>query len=248
MVTMNSLPPLSNNALFIGSPLAIETELPQPKPIWAWFLPRIASWGSLAMVLYWIMSMQGKLAVQQSSVLAYHALGAGIFAIITNQEAVLSYTVPFISACCYTKSAKTYFHIGTQFIGLTSLTGGLVAIFYQPTSTTANWFETNMYSPHSWMGAATVLLWLSQIIMGMYASTDSALHSFIGKTVYALGLATCALGFQERQTTELIYSSFVNQTMPNLPSYTANSWFSSEASIAVLLIAASGVLTFFSIL
>jgi len=75
-----------------------------------------------------------------------------------------------------------------------------------------------MYSPHSWVGVVFLGFWLSQFVAGMYSYTISTLeveikrtfskyHKFLGKFVYGLGLVTCALGFQDMQSSDLSSST-----------------------------------------
>lgn len=70
-----------------------------------------------------------------------------------------------------------------------------------------------MWSCHSWMGAVTVALWVLQFICSVWMHAIAKwpegtedrkaflneIHKFVGYCVYAMGLASCASGFQDMQ-------------------------------------------------
>lgn len=68
-----------------------------------------------------------------------------------------------------------------------------------------------MYSPHSWCAICFLGLWGLQLAGGLYIHTYNPAsypklhkyHRFLGKAVYVVGLATCALGFQDMQASDL---------------------------------------------
>ena len=71
-----------------------------------------------------------------------------------------------------------------------------------------------MFTGHSWMGVTTVAVWALQFIFAVWlrlltkwpaGSEDrkavfASVHQFMGYSVYAMGLATCATGFQDMQS------------------------------------------------
>jgi len=75
-----------------------------------------------------------------------------------------------------------------------------------------------VYSPHSWLGIAVLVLWSVQLVAGIYihiigdlSSNDKILlakvHRYLGKVIYVAGLATCALGLQDMQSSDLASST-----------------------------------------
>ena len=74
-----------------------------------------------------------------------------------------------------------------------------------------------MYSPHSWLGVCTVALFGIQILYSLVIfyfmkwseGTEETkrqyieVHHFMGHAMFALGLATCATGFQSMQSSDL---------------------------------------------
>ena len=77
----------------------------------------------------------------------------------------------------------------------------------------------SVYSPHSWLGIAVLVLWGIQLsvavcIYGFCKRTPEQnlrqlvkFHKFLGKTIYITGLATCALGLQDMQSSDLASST-----------------------------------------
>ena len=74
-----------------------------------------------------------------------------------------------------------------------------------------------MYSPHSWLGVCTVALFGIQVLysfiifylMKWPEGTEETkkqyveVHHFMGHAMFALGLTTCATGFQDMQSSDL---------------------------------------------
>ena len=72
------------------------------------------------------------------------------------------------------------------------------------------------YSGHSWMGILTMALWVLQFFAGLWLhvwttwppmSQDRRqifveIHHFFGYSVYAMGLAACATGLQDMQSSD----------------------------------------------
>jgi len=79
------------------------------------------------------------------------------------------------------------------------------------------------------------------------------IHSFLGKIVYATGLATCAMGFQDMQGSDLSSSmppmndtqmAMMNMTMGDDMGYSPTSTLAQSACACVLLITFCGIATF----
>ena len=108
-----------------------------------------------------------------------------------------------------------------------------------------------MYSPHSWLGVVTIAFWGLHVIFSLLAgamrgSARGELypgHKFVGKFVYILGLATCALGLQDMQSSDLAAS----MPMMNMTSYAPSSTFAQLSSAAVLVLALVGVTTLYAL-
>jgi len=64
-----------------------------------------------------------------------------------------------------------------------------------------------MFSVHSWCGVTTLTLMTSQIVTGIlrnkYDMKLRAIHRTIGKATFVCGLATCALGLADMQSSDL---------------------------------------------
>jgi len=97
---------------------------------------------------------------------------------------------------------------------------GIVAIVYyknlSPQPVTFPFYS--VYSPHSWLGIAVLVLWGIQMAAGIYihiigelSSNDKILlakiHRYLGKVIYVAGLVTCALGLQDMQSSDLASST-----------------------------------------
>ena len=117
------------------------------------------------------------------------------------------------------------------------------------------------YSPHSWLGIVFLSLLLIQVVSRLIGGAVGAgkesgglandLHIFLGRVIYLMGLACCALGFQDMQTSDLSAS-----TPPMAPMINATSSSSSEegyypesslaqyASACVLLLTLSALVNF----
>ena len=102
-------------------------------------------------------------------------------------------------------------HIGS----LTCLIVGLAAVIKMKEwqATESNEYDV-MFTGHSWMGVTTIALWMLQFIFAVWLrmltkwppgtedrkAVYAEAHRFIGYTVYSMGLATCATGFQDMQS------------------------------------------------
>ena len=102
-------------------------------------------------------------------------------------------------------------HIGS----LTSLIVGIIAVVKMK-----DWQKNEynsydvMFTGHSWMGVTTVAVWALQFFFAVWLrlltkwppgteyrkAVFAGVHQFMGYSVYAMGLATCATGFQDMQS------------------------------------------------
>lgn len=250
-----------------------------------WLLPRMISWGTIAFIIYIILkklNLNVEDVKQASSVLsngdvtisnatnlakitqlwddhhllAYHIIGLSIFGLLTNQEAILGdQKQSFL--CCESVWIKAISYYGSQVLGLATASAGMVAIYYNTSSgmDVTQWFSSHLYSPHAWMGASTILAWMGRHLTGVCLPSYTRLHASLTRTAYMMGLASCVLGFQAKQTTDLLSlsSNTTNVNATNIVNATnvanivntinKNSWVMMQSSVASLLIAASGLAT-----
>jgi hypothetical protein len=127
----------------------------------------------------------------------------------------------------------------------------MIAIYYNGTADFSEWFSTHLYSPHAWIGATTILTWCTRHITGLMMPSYTRLHTSLSRTAYVMGLASCVLGFQTKQSTDLLALSSNVANMTNATTNTTNvitvinknAWVSMQSSVASVLIAASGLAT-----
>lgn len=112
-------------------------------------------------------------------------------------------------------SILRYFHISCHVIGICCAVGGLVGIVYYKSLSAQPIIYPffTLYSPHSWMGVALLSLWVIQLTGGIFAQLFPnnpkvqglvyMSHRYLGKVIYAVGLATCAMGLQDMQSSNL---------------------------------------------
>lgn len=123
-------------------------------------------------------------------------------------------------------------------------------------------------SPHSWMGIVTLALFGFQFFASILlnvgvdktklsSETLSLIkkgHQFLGKCTFAIGLATCASGFQDMQSSDLA-NNWMIEMMPSMVMtgmdegygpYTLNAQLSSACSVMLIVLGmfVFGALTF----
>ena len=195
----------------------------------SWILPRSFTWATIILTMYWLFTTDKGLGLNTISLVGYHIFGMTVFAVMANQESVLSYASPLFG----TRASRDlwYFtHLITNMIGLFSGIGGMVSILY---------YSDDYYSPHSWLGWCTLILWCS-IVLLKKCGAMTHLHKLLGYTVYGLGLLTCVVGYQKKQMMDLV-PFFANQTSVV---YQPMSWSSFQSSLIVLFTTCSGIMTF----
>jgi len=189
-----------------------------------YILPRFASVIYFIILFLWIYRAEGGFGFTEASVFGWHALLMSIFVVFFTQEAILSYYASLLSCPCFEKktsrTTNQYSHIGYHTIGIVFAMIGITAIVYyknlSPQPVTFPFFAT--FSPHSWVGIAVLILWALQVVVGIYVFVKrdlspksriqlSKLHKFLGKAIYIAGLATCALGLQDMQSSDLAAST-----------------------------------------
>ncbi|GAX75228.1 hypothetical protein CEUSTIGMA_g2672.t1 [Chlamydomonas eustigma] len=115
-----------------------------------------------------------------------------------------------------------------------------------------------LFSPHAWIGVAVLCAWLLQltggvisaIIPDMSAETKDMirkLHRFWGRCVFATGLATCAMGLQDMQSSDLAAGADLGSVGGYALPYSPTGLFAQLSTAATLMAAAVGILTFAAI-
>jgi len=250
-----------------------------------WSISRILIIVFLSVLLVWIIQVEGGLGFTEGSVFGFHALFMSLFVVLFTQEAILAFSSPLLGGpyrnrnfCTPSLIKDFYYHLACHILGLVSLVLGIVAIVYykklSPQPPVFPFFS--VYSPHSWLGIAMLGLWGIQILAGIYthlfAKPEEKLilvkvHQFLGKVIYVTGLATCALGLQDMQSSDLASSSspmnmagsddmsmgnnmdmlMGNGTWMNMTGYFPHSMYAQYSSGCTILLFFLGV-TVFSIL
>jgi len=190
-----------------------------------WASPRVISFIFFVILFLWIYQAEGGIGFTFLTVFGWHALLMSIFVVILTQEAILTFSsVPLLGA--YTPQHPRFpvtFHLALHLLGITCAILGLVAIVqYKALSPQPEDFPFyTAYSPHSWVAMTFLSLWCFQLIGGLalhtFARSKTGLrkyHRFLGFAVYLTGLATCMLGLQAMQSSDLAGSvpPYVNTT------------------------------------
>jgi len=250
-----------------------KVQVVEPVSWLTWAAPRVVTTILLTVLLAWIYQAEGGIGSSFLHVFGLHALLMWLFLVLT-QEALLMFSVPisepFLRLCptvgMWMKSRA--FHVTLHCTGLLCVIGGLVAIAeYKALSPSPIDFPFyTMYSPHSWLAVCLLGLWLMQFTSsavqaylyqggrrGFYPTWARA-HRFLGFVIYGVALATCALGFQDMQSSDLSgsvppYVSVANFTQDDFDQmgYYPNSTLAQLACAAVMLLMLQGITTFFAI-
>jgi len=213
-----------------------------------WALPRVISFIFLVVLFVWIYQAEGGIGWNEDAVFGLHALLMSLFTVTFITEALLAYRAPlFPKSLIDSKNFHMCCHAGSLFCAVL----GIVAIvYYKSMSPQPVMFPFyTLYSPHSWLGVTTLLLWFLHIVGGMVLfglklvpenmmQTVLQLHHFIGKIVYIFSLATCAMGFQAMQSSDLAAG------MLGMAGYTPSSTLAQLACGGALLLAFLGVSVF----
>jgi len=233
-----------------------------------WIFPRLIVIVFLIILLGWIYEAEGGIGNQDSSMFGWHALLMALFIVVFTQEGILVYSAPLLGSFTKNRKIMKFFHVTCHILGIICAIGGLIAIvYYKSLSGPLIVFPFyTMYSPHSWLGVALLSLWIIQMIAGIFWQNDlfqsklspnqkrtfSKYHKFLGKFIYGVGLATCAMGLQDMQSSDLAGST---QPMPNMTDaqmmmmggnmtgYLPDSNLAQYASGGVLLLLLSGLAT-----
>lgn len=209
-------------------------------------LPRMIYLIYFIVLLTWIFNAEGGIGFTSTNLFGFHALLMSFFIILFMTESILSFHNPFVTDLSW----RRVLHIGFQICGLFSGVCGLVAIVYYkqlapPLNGSNQYFPYyTLYSGHSWSALLFIFLWLMQIVFKLI-HIPTQFHKFIGKLVYIIGLAVCALGFQSMQSSDLASSTYpnMNMSMMNMTGYLPDSVLAQSANACIFLIVFLGIFT-----
>jgi len=182
-------------------------------PLVLWSITQLIAVIFLIVLLVWIFTAEGGLGFDESSVFGWHALCMGIFIAFFTQGSILWYTSPLRFSLFDNK----WIHVGLHSLGIIIAMLGIVSIVYyknlSPQPVVFPFYA--VYSPHSWLGIAMLVMWGIQFLLSFacqYVETSIQsivlkAHKFFGKIIYVTGLATCALGLQNMQSSDLASST-----------------------------------------
>jgi len=198
---------------------ASDTTLPPPIhscTVWLlWSTTQAFAVIFLIVLIAWIFTAEGGLGFDESSVFGWHALCMGIFVAFFTQGSVLWYTSP-IRYFSFFDDKNKGIHVALHSFGAIIAMLGIVSIvYYKSLSPQPIVFPFySVYSPHSWLGIAMLVMWGIQFLLAivsqfvtMLKTRVSKVHKFCGKIIFVTGLATCALGFQDMQSSDLASST-----------------------------------------
>ncbi len=137
-------------------------------------------------------------------------------------------------------------------------TGGLLGIiYYKSESRPPIMFPFyTMYSPHSWIGVTVLGFWGIQFLVGLAMHLKPNLfpddrdamkyHRFFGMFIYSIALATCAMGFQDMQSSDLAGSTApnANVTFAEMLGYFPNSRLAQYSGAGSIMLLLAGLTTF----
>jgi len=182
------------------------------------------------MLMWWTMQVEGGLGWTEDNVFGWHSFLMALAGPVFMSEAILCFTSPLVDPAFFitdragqrrfVERLHIVLHVFTMLAGACGIIG---ICFYKSLSKDGS--ETNssltsyisdgyvfpffsMYSPHSWAGVATICLWGIQIILRIVSYYVRSLriahlHAYVGKVVYVAVLATCAMGLQDMQSSDL---------------------------------------------
>ena len=193
------------------------------------------------LILVWVQEVEGELGFTEVNYFSWHAWLMTLAFPVFMTEALLSFVNPILHPSLlardferqrrFVKIGHAVLHVLTLIcivLGLTTI------VFYKRDAGAPVVFPNyTLFSPHSWIGAVTLALWTVQFAAGIIAAAVPAwrgllarLHPLLGKSVFVLGLATCALGLQDMQSSDLSTDSY--------GTYSTFSLLASAASIVLI--------------
>ena len=229
------------------------------KSIVLFALPRVIVVIYLCVLFAWIFLAEGGIGVEDSSLFGLHALGMSMFGIVCAVESALAFRTPWLPS---EPEKRKMYHAAFHVLGLACGIGGLVAIVYYkqlaPPAADDDVYAAlgsqyfpyfTLYSPHSWLGIVFLSLWVFQLLARFLPQITGTVHSFIGLSLFVLGLGVSALGFQDMQSSDLAGSvpPGLNITYEPFMGYFPESTNAQLSCAAVMLLAALGGAVFAAI-
>jgi len=227
-----------------------------------WSIPRLVTLIFFALLLAWIYMAEGGIGTTFLTVFGLHALLMAMFVLIFLQESVLTLAVPLLEPCArgnpnFQRCAKSRSYLVVLNVcGMLCWIGGIVAIVsYKRLSPQPVDFPFyTMYSPHSWLAVCVIICWFAKFITNVFLSAATVKwYRFWSRAVYGMALATCALGLQDMQSSDLAgstppYVSTANftQDMIDDMGYYPGSGLARQSSFAVILLFVQAVATFWT--
>ena len=194
-----------------------------------WFfvaLPRMAWVTLLVLTLLWVVQVEGSLGFNLDSTFGWHAFFM-VLATICVGESILAVSASSSSSGASGWPSGNKVVVGRWRLGVIKHVAlhaatvvlsilALVAIGYYKklnvAAAGASFPFWTLFSPHSWLGIVLVIMWVVQVaVRAVHSRVLSAAakvvshrtHVFLGKAVFVTALATCALGFQDMQGSDL---------------------------------------------
>ncbi|PRW57060.1 Transmembrane ascorbate ferrireductase 1 [Chlorella sorokiniana] len=191
-----------------------------PPPLAVTRLTRVLQLGALTAMLVWVLGYLGGLSLSPrptapdgsandtSQLFNWHPLLITVAFPVLMAEAVLAYKSPLVPMSDR-PHAKLY-HLVLHTLALVCTVLGVVAAFKSHTLKKPTPMA-DLYSSHSYLGLATLSLLGFQYLLAAYSylfpkltlarrRALGPLHSYLGKAILVAGLATMAVGIQEKQT------------------------------------------------
>lgn len=210
-------------------------------------MPRVLAVIYMVLLFFWIYRAEGGLGFVESNLFGYHALLMSLFVVIFTQESLLAWSAPIFKS----KSLQRACHVLCHVAGLLCAILGLVAIVkYKKLSPTPIVFPFfTCFSPHSWVAIVFLSLWGIQIICKL-GGLPLVYHRFLGNCIFAIGLAVCAMGLQDMQSSDLASSTppmdMSNMADMAMVGYYPNSLNARLACAASMILVFIGIATFFT--
>ncbi|KAJ3131440.1 hypothetical protein HK100_006372 [Physocladia obscura] len=215
-----------------------------------WGLARVFTVVFIVILFLWIYEAEGGLGLQEGDLFGLHALGMTIFVLVCTQEALLTLSPVPVFGAFAARRVRILVHIALHSIGIVFAMLGLVAIvYYKNLSGYPLVFPYfHVYSPHSWVGIVVLSLWIIQAVSKL-AGAPRKYHAFLGNAIYITGLAACALGLQDMQSSDLASSTSpadaMNMAGMNMSGYLPNSDLAQYAASGSIVLIFQGIATYF---
>jgi hypothetical protein len=220
---------------------------------------RVCSATFISLVVAWCVGAEGSFGFDSSSGFSWHALGMTVAFPCFMSEAVMAIRTGnknwhiganvLATLCCVLSLAAIVYYKSWSISQMESssdytmiMNQSMSMIGMDSYTTTVTGFPYyTMYSVHSWCGVFTLTLMTAQLITGVvrrkvytvYGVDLGEIHRNIGRATFVCGLATCALGLADMQSSDLAGNGY--------PPYSTYALMSAGASIVLIPL---GVLAF----